>query len=158
MTDNISSVLVRLFDTLKDATDKNEESTQELISQQADLVTHIKNLPIKDLKALLELHAKNSKTEVDTCSANVTTKTDDLMKEILKIGNKVSRMILVVIVAFTILMGTYVIIRNVAEKDQIYDYEAVEAKQSKSFDEKIDTLLINIRKEMKKLHPKEFGG
>ncbi len=157
MSDNIS-ILVTLFETLKTSTDKNEEATQQLIVQQLDLVGHIKHLPIQDLKDALASHATNSKKEVDDCSDNVDTKTSDLMAEIVKLSGKVSKMILVVVVAFTILMGSYVVIRSIADKVKIYDYTAVEAKQSKAFDDRIDGLMINIRKEMKKLHPNDKVG
>ncbi len=152
MIDNIS-ILVKLFETLKASTDKNEQATQQLIVQQLELVGHIKHLPIQDLKDALTEHSKDSKKEVNDCTENVDIKTTDLMTELTKLNNKVGKMILVVFVAFTILMGSYVIIRTVADKEKLYDYEAIETLQTKAFNNKMNAIMVEIRKEMKLLHP-----
>jgi len=154
MSDNIS-ILVKLFETLKTSTDKNEEATQGLIVQQLDLVGHIKHLPIQDLKDALEVHSKDSKKEVDNCSENVDIKTSNLMVEVANLNNKVSKMILVVVVAFTIVMASLGIINRISDKSKLYNYEVIETSQSKEFNDSMDTLLneINeIRNDMKSLH------
>lgn len=111
MSSNID-ILLKLFETLKESSDKNEEATQQLIVQQLDLVGHIKYLPIEDLRQALKEHSKESANNINSCAETVTDISSDLMEEIKKISNKVSKMILVVIVAFTLLAGTYVFVRS----------------------------------------------
>jgi len=147
MSDNIS-ILVKLFETLKTSTDKNEEATQKLIVQQLELVSHIKHLPIQDLKDALATHAKDSKKEVDDCSENVDIKTSDLMVEVVKLNNKVSKMILVVVAAFTILMGSYVIIRTVANDNMNH---TTQAQVQNTYEEIIKEL-------QKRVEPKKYSG
>lgn len=156
MSDNIS-ILVKLFETLKTSSDKNEEATQKLIVQQLDLVGHIKHLPIQDLKDALAAHAKDSKKEVNDCTENVDIKTSDLMVEVVKLNNKVSKMILVVVATFTILMGSYVIIRSVADKDKMYNYEEIKSIQSQIFDDRLDILMNKVKKDIETLNKNEHS-
>jgi len=111
MTDNID-ILLKLFETLKESSDKNEDATQQLIVQQLELVSCIKNLPIEDLRAALKEHAKQSADDIDDCTETVETKSVGLMDEIKKISSKVNKMILVVTVAFSLLAGTYIFVRS----------------------------------------------
>lgn len=106
MSNNID-ILLKLFATLKESSDKNEDATQQLILQQLDLVGHIKHLPIEDLSKALKEHAKDSASDIDSCEETVTTTSSDLMTAINKVNNKVTKMILVVSVAFTIAIATY---------------------------------------------------
>jgi len=117
MADNID-ILVKLFDTLKASTDKNEDTTQQLIGQQHELVNYIKNMPIKDLHAALKEHSKDSKINIDDCSGTVQSTSNDLMVEIKGLAGKVSKMILVVVVAFTIVMGGIGIVATVTDTDE----------------------------------------
>ena len=124
MSDNIT-ILVKLFETLKESSDKNEDATQQLIVQQLELVGHIKHLPIEDLKQALKEHAKDSADSIDLCAETVEVTGKDLMEEIKKLAGKVNKMILVVLVTFTVLTGTYVFISNVADRKQ----ESIEWKK-----------------------------
>ncbi|MCK5611085.1 hypothetical protein KAR91_54935 [Candidatus Pacearchaeota archaeon] len=114
MSDNIT-ILVKLFETLKESSDKNEDATQQLIVQQLELVGHIKHLPIEDLKQALKEHAKDSSDNIGACTETVEVTGKDLMEEIKKLSSRVSKMILVVLVTFTVLTGTYVFISNIAD-------------------------------------------
>jgi Mg2+ and Co2+ transporter CorA len=111
MSNNID-ILLKLFATLKESSDKNEEATQQLILQQLDLVGHIKHLPIEDLRQALKDHAKDSASDIDSCEETVTTTSADLMTAINNVGNKVTKIILVVSVAFTIAIATYGIMKS----------------------------------------------
>jgi len=150
MADSID-VLVKLFDTLKFSSDKNEDATKQLISQQQDLVTYINNLPVKDLRDAIKEHSKDSKTNIDNCSNAVAVKTKDLMTEIKKVNSKVSKMILVVAVAFTILTGTYVVIRTVADDNSQLD-------KYKEFEDKAhNEILNNVTNQIKQLRRELFN-
>lgn len=108
-------ILVKLFDTLKEASDETKKTSKELIAQQQELVNHVKHLPIAELKDALKEHAKESSQDIDSCTETVETKTDTILEKVKGIENKVGRMILVVIVAFSILTGGYIIIRTLSE-------------------------------------------
>jgi nucleoside-triphosphatase THEP1 len=121
MSDNIT-ILVKLFETLKDSSDRNEETTQKLIVQQLELVSHIKNLPISDLKQALKEHAKDSADNIDSCTDTVETSTGGIMEEIKKLASKVNMMIVVVLVTFAILTSTYVYIEHASSQgDQVIE-------------------------------------
>lgn len=144
MSDNIN-VLLKLFDTLKESSDRNEEATQKLVVQQLDLVGHIKHLPIEDLRLALKEHAKES-------TDSVTTTRDDVMSEIKIVSNKVSKMILAVVVAFSILTGGYVIIRTAADNQETINISQEEQHRKVARD-----VIEEIRKEMRDLHNEEKG-
>lgn len=140
MSDNIT-ILVKLFETLKDSSDRNEETTQKLIVQQLELVSRIKNLPIEDLKQALKEHAKDSVNDISSCAETVETTGSDLMKEIKRLASKVNMMIVVVLVTFTILTGTYVFISDVADhrKESIERQEEIEKVKKEAFDKALET-------------------
>ena len=146
MANNID-ILLKLFATLKESSDKNEEATKQLILQQLELVGHIKHLPIDDLREALKEHAKDSEENIDSCEETVTTTSGDIMTEIKKMSNKISKMILVVVVSFTILTGAYVLIRSIADNQK-----SISATQEAQH-HKID--LETIRKEIRRLHDED---
>lgn len=149
MADNID-ILLKLFATLKESSDKNEEATKQLILQQLDLVSHIKHLPIEDLRQALKDHAKDSAENIDSCEETVTTTSGDLMTELKKISNKVGKMILVVLVTFSILTGGYIIIRSTVDNQEsaVVYTEAEHRKIARD-------VIKEIRKEMRKLHDED---
>lgn len=148
MSDNIN-ILVKLFETLKDSSDKNEETTQKLIVQQLELVSRIKNLPIEDLKQALKEHAKESLDSIDSCAETVETTGADLMKEIRRLASKVNMMIVVVLVTFAILTGTYVFISDVADhrKESIEWQEKIEKVKKEAFDKALKAFRKKNREE-----------
>ncbi len=150
MSDNIT-ILVKLFETLKESSDKNEDATQQLIVQQLELVGHIKHLPIEDLKQALKEHAKDSADSIDLCAENITVTSKDILEEIKKLSSKVSKMILVVLVTFSVLTGTYVFISNVAEHKQ---ESKVEQKIEMTQEDIVDKVMEKIRKEKKMTNDK----
>lgn len=150
MSDNIT-ILVKLFETLKDSSDKNEETTQKLIVQQLELVSHIKHLPIEDLNQALKDHAKDSANDIDACAETVEITGKDLMTEIKKVASKVNKMILVVLVTFAILTGTYVFISNVADYSKKVEVQKKNTqKKQQNYKNMTDKITEEIRKEMKK--------
>jgi hypothetical protein len=147
MSDNIT-ILVKLFETLKEASDKNEDATQQLIVQQLELVGHIKHLPIEDLRQALKDHAKDSADNIDSCTETVEITGKDLMTEIKKLASKVNKMILVVLVTFAVLTGTYVFISNVADHKQ----ESVvwQKKIEKAKEDMVNKAIEEFKKENKR--------
>jgi len=152
MSDNIN-ILVKLFETLKASSDKNEDATQQLIVQQLDLVGHIKNLPIDDLREALREHAKDSAADIDTCSETVENTSGDLMKELKTIGNKVNKMILIVVVAFSMLAGSYIFVRSISDNETTLREwrEKIETSQASEHHKIALEVIDEIKKEMHKL-------
>ena len=112
-------VLIKLFDTLKEASDESKRTCQELITQQQDLVNHVKNLPISELKVALKEHSQQSSAEIDSCTETVETKTDSILGIVRNIESKVGKMILVVVVAFSIMTAGYFLIKAVSDPEHV---------------------------------------
>ena len=97
-------IIIKLFDTLRDATDKNEKTMQTLINQQQLLVDRVKHMPIGEIRQEVKDHVVSAKEERKVIEGKVD-----------KVASKVGKMILVVIVAFT-LFSSAVLIANVTNK------------------------------------------
>jgi len=151
MNDNIN-ILVKLFETLKHSSDKNEEVTQTLIIQQLELVSHIKHLPIEDLRSALREHATDSKKNFNDVSNNIELKSINILRGLSNINNKVSRMILVVVVAFTVVTSGYFLIKYAAERGQVLSYEKFKIEQNEILDKRFKKLMNDMGKEMDKRH------
>lgn len=108
------NVIVKLFDTLKDSSDRNEASTQQLIKQQMDLVNQIKNLPMSDLRRALRDHIKDSATHYNDSEKLIEGKNQTILDELKRISTRIKIMIAVVMSAFTIMSVTYIVIRATA--------------------------------------------
>jgi len=148
MSSNID-ILLKLFETLKESSDKNEEATQQLMVQQLELVGHIKYLPIEDLKQALKDHAKNSAEGIDLCTETVKITSEDLMAEVKRLASKVNKMILVVLVTFTVLTTTYVFISDVVDHKVDHKQESIEwqKKIEKAKEDMINKAIKEFEKE-----------
>jgi len=152
--------LVKLFDTLKDASDKNEEATKKLILQQLELVNHIKYMPIEDLKKALEDHAKDCAAKISSNKLVITETSGDVMNLLRIINAKITKMFIIVTVAVSIATGGYFLIRYAADTNdtnkafQAWEerHEKIESDQEKAMDEKLNNFMNEIRNEMNKLH------
>jgi hypothetical protein len=99
-----SDIILKLFDTLKDSTDKNERTMQILINQQQTLVDNVTHMPIDEIRQEIKEHVVSAKKERVEISGKVE-----------KVDSKVGKMILVVIVAFT-LFSSAVLIGNLTNR------------------------------------------
>jgi len=102
-----SDIILKLFDTLKDSTDKNERTMQTLINQQQTLVDTVTHMPIAEIRQEVKDHIVSAHEE-----------RKGIISIINKIDSKVTKMILVVVVAFTILGVSYVYVRNTVDLQQ----------------------------------------
>lgn len=153
MTDNIE-ILVKLFETLKTSSDKNEEATRQLILQQLELVNQIKNLPIEDLKLALKEHAKESTKDMNSCTEVISVTSSDVMAELRNIKGKLTKMLIALGLIVSIATGGYFIIRATADNDRI-----IEKHLDKKFNEMSNQIskeraedLNEIRQQMRDLH------
>ena len=140
MSDTLDFVS-KLFDTLKEASKDSNTALQRLVSQQQELVNHVKGLPITELHEALKDHDTNSKGEIDACTETVETKTDTILTKVNLIDGKIGKMITVVLVAFGLLAGTYIFVRSAVDVDSNGNHSQLE--------QKIDSL----EKAVKELHP-----
>ena len=99
---NSPDVIIKLFDTLKDATNKNENTMQTLINQQSTLVEHVKHLPIEEIKTDIKDHVKSAQEE-----------RKDIADKVDKTDSRVVKMIIVVVVAFTLFSSAILIAKLV---------------------------------------------
>ena len=103
-----SDIIIKLFDTLKDATNKSESTMQTLITQQQTLVDTVKHMPMNEIRQDIKDHIISAQKE-----------RKDISSKIEKVDSKVGKMIVVVVVAFAILTGSYMFVRSVADYDHI---------------------------------------
>ena len=103
-----SDIIIKLFDTLKDATNKSESTMQTLITQQQTLVDTVKHMPMNEIRQDIKDHIISAQKE-----------RKEISNKIEKVDSKVVKMILVVIVAFTILTGSYMFVRSASDYDHI---------------------------------------
>jgi len=163
MSDPIGT-LNRLFDTLKEASNRNEASTQRLIDQQMELVTHIKTMPIEDVRTALKDHNDKALKNINDCSGTVELKALDIMDMLRKINTKITKMIIVVGVTLTVSTTGYFLIKYAAEHsehppvDWQKKYEKIEKEQQDMIDTKLEKLMKDVRDEIKRLHPAKENG
>ena len=101
-----SDIILKLFDTLKDSTDKNERTIQTLINQQQTLVDNVTRMPMNEIRQEIKEHVISAKKE-----------REDISDKVDKVDYKISKMIIVVLVTFTILSGSYLFVRSSIDSD-----------------------------------------
>ena len=150
-------LLIKLFDTLKDASKETRDLCQAMLTNQNNIGNYIKNLPVTDLTQALKEHSKQSTSEIGTCTETVESTTDIILNEVKNMGGRVRTMIIVVSVAFSLftlatLIG--VISYNISGKTK--DTKSIE----KLIDEKFESILNESNKKdneileaIRRLHP-----
>jgi hypothetical protein len=96
-----SDIILKLFDTLKDSTDKNERTIQTLINQQQILVDNVTHMPMNEIRQEIKDHIISAREE-----------RKGILDKIIKIDAKVGKMIVVVLVTFTILSGGWLYVKS----------------------------------------------
>ncbi len=152
MSDNVD-LMIKLFDTLKQASDKHESSILSLIQQQDKLVGHIEYLPIKDLQDALKEHNKESKDNIDSCTETVEIKSDNILERVKGIENKIGKMILVVLVTFTLFTSAILIARLTYNKTSKSSYPVLVEELQKEQDKNTE-LQKEIDRVTKHSHPR----
>ena len=154
-------LLIKLFDTLKDSSKETQQLCHTVLTNQQNIGNYIKTLPMTDLKDALKEHSKDSSQDIGTCKDKVEATGIDLMKELKGMATKINRMILVVIVAFTIVTGGYLIMRSAVDTSKDFStwkkqYEEIEKETSKEqqhlMDERLDQFMKKVIEEMNKRH------
>lgn len=132
-----SEIIIKLFDTLKDSTDKNERTMQTLINQQQALVDNVKHMPIDEIKQDIKDHIVSAHDE----RKEISDKVD-------KVDSKVIKMILVVVVAFSLFSVAYFVVRSTSDIDKVK--EEITREQEIEHDEIIEAIRKEFQKHEKK--------
>jgi len=145
MTNGNPEIILKLFDTLKESTDKNERTMQTLINQQQALVDHVKHMPMKEIRQEIQDHIESAFNEREQIKTKIDTKSETILEKLRTIDTKVVKMIVVVIVAFAIISGGTIIFRALSETtghshNEIY--------------ERVDERFDQIEKKIEQLHKK----
>jgi len=147
-------LLLKLFDTLKDAIKDTQQMCQVMLTNQNNIGNYIKNLPMEELKQLLKDHTKDSANEIETCTEKVGTTTDVILNEVKKIAGKVRTMIIVVVVTFSLftvagLIGviTYNTRENTSADNRIEDHKTTIDGHEQLKNEIIESIREEFKKE-----------
>jgi len=131
---NSPEFILKLFDTLKDATNKNETTMQTLINQQATLVEHVKHLPIDEIKTDIKDHVKTAKEERTIISDKVD-----------KVDSRVVKMIIVVVVAFTLFSSAVLIAKLTDPKPPTHSHIIEELQKEQERNQELQKQIDELR-------------
>ena len=95
-------LLIKLFDTLKDTMKDQNDAHHALLTNQNNIGNYIKTMPMEEIKQMLKEHAKESSSEIDSCTETVETKSDKILEEVKVIQGKIKTMVVVVLVSVSI--------------------------------------------------------
>lgn len=154
MSDSVE-ILSKLFDTLKDASDKNEQATQKLVEQQIVLVGKIKSMPMEDLKTALKEHSDRAENDMTTCNGIIELKTAEIMDLLRILLGKINKILIVFSLVVAITAGSYVIIRYLAE-DHV-DINVLRQELKKEREAEQMEILEKIQQQMEELHGMNDG-
>lgn len=119
-------LLIKLFETLKDALRDTNQLCQAMLNNQTSIANHMKNLPIEDLKQVLKDNSKESSDDIGTCTETVETQGVNILNEIRDLKGKVKTMIIVVVVAFTLFSSVLLVGKLMVDTDQTHEELKIE--------------------------------
>jgi len=76
------NVMLKLFDTLKDAIRDMNSTLKEMLNNQKTISIYMKTLPIDDLKDSVKDHDIHSSSNIDECTDALNIHTQDIMKKL----------------------------------------------------------------------------
>ncbi len=117
MDSNTTDLMLKLFDTLKQASDKTESALQKLINQQNEIIGHIQYMPIKEIQDSIDDHEKSSDSKINDCTKTVNSSSAGIIEKLRRMNNRVTVMIVVVLSTFTVLSAAYLIGSFAADKN-----------------------------------------
>ncbi len=145
-------ILTKLFDTLKDQMKDLQVMSQAILTNLNSIGNYIKHLPMEELRESLKEHSKESSDEIENCTETVETKTDNILEKVNIIESRVSRMILVVVVAFSLLSGAYLFGRYSMDDNKKFNEWKKKITEEQNQDHKNlrKEVIETIRKELRK--------
>jgi hypothetical protein len=146
MTDQLD-FLDKLFDTLKETTDKSTKTIQTLIDQQNALVNTVEKMPVSEIRQEIKDHIFSAHEEREKIVNNL----DKLFIKVNDLTTRVKIMIGVVIAAVAISGIVYYVARFTFEKkDYTYIEKKIERKQQQEHLKIKQEVIEAIRKELRK--------
>jgi hypothetical protein len=142
-------LLLKLFDTLKDSSKDTQDLCHAMLTNQNNIGSYIKNLPVDELRNALKEHNKESADNIDACTETVETKTDAILKIVDLIETKIGKMITVVIVAFALLTVAFIIGRLSMDTSSLE--KKIESTQQEEHQVIIDAVKDSMEKEFEKV-------
>jgi len=139
-------IIVKLFDTLKESSTRTTDALNDLISQQNELISHVKHLPINEFQNALKDHAKSTVDEFIKSSEKTTESSNKILEKIKNIDSKLSKVLIVISVAFALSGVVYFLVRSTIDTDKIM--LKIEEKQNTEHNK----LMEEIKNEIEKLH------
>jgi gas vesicle protein len=146
-------LLIKLFDTLKDASKETRDLCHAVLTNQNNIGNYIKNLPMTDLTQALKDHSNRSTSEIGSCTETVESTTDAILNELKNLAEKIKTMIIVVSVAFSLftlatLIGviSYNIRENTSLETKVEEYTTIQD----GHDELKKEIIESIREEFRK--------
>ncbi len=148
-------LLLKLFDTLKDSSKDTQDLCHAMLTNQNNIGSYIKNLPIDELKNTLKEHNKESIDNIDACTETVETKTDTILEKVNLIDTKVGKMITVVVVAFALLTVSFIVgrlsmdttsLQKAIESDQQIEHQIIIDAVKESMEEEFEKIRETIDK------------
>lgn len=142
-------LLLKLFDTLKDASKETRDLCQAMLTNQNDIGNYIKNLPMTDLTQALKEHSKESTEEIGTCTETVESKSDIILEEVKTLKQKVKTMIIVVMVAFSV-FGIALLIAGIVDDNDKKESTSTTEQREDEYESLKNDILETIREELRK--------
>ena len=144
-----TDLLIKLFDTLKDASKETQQLCHAILTNQNNIGNYMKNIPIQEFKEALKEHDKESADKVDSCTETVEEKTDSILSKVNVIETKISKMILVVVVSFALLTVAFIVGRLSMDTKSLED--KIQQNQEEEHQEIIDHVKSAISEEIEKI-------
>ena len=156
------NVIIKLFDTLRDAIKDMHFTLKEMLSNQKTIATYMETLPIDDLRTSLKDHNKESTDNIDECTEVINNQSHDIMKKLDKIHTIIYKTTVVVWVFIGVvsLLFTYNKFIKPNPEDlklqkTVVELKQVIQKQTEESDNKIEKqleLIEKLREEVRELN------
>lgn len=160
-----TDLIVKLFDTLKESNSHLKSSVEKQTEAIIHLTSFIKEgVKPEDIKKLIENHnvqaddAIDKINDIDTCTETIQDKSNVILELLGSLSKKVTTMITIVCIAFSLMVISYIFVSNSMDKMVYEKITKAINTQVPGTDKNTRNILNeieNIRKEMQRLHSEE---
>ena len=156
-----TEVVLKLFDTLKDANDETKAS----INKQTEAIVFLSDMirdsvKPEDVKAAIDEHHKHSGEHldnIDTCTETIEDNSTKILGILKTLCKRVNTMILVVIISFSLMVVSYIFVRSAVEKIVNNRLDEVQIESVDSGNHNHQELLDQIEKLRKELEDGRYN-
>jgi ABC-type Na+ efflux pump permease subunit len=157
-----TDLVVKLFDTLKESNSHLKSSVEKQTEAILHLTSFMKEgVKPDELKKIIETHDSNAAgaittlKDIDTCTETIQDKSNIILTLIEGLSKKVTTMITIVCIAFSLMVVSYIFVSNSMDKMVFEKITKVMETKMPATDKNTKNILTeieNIRKEMERLH------